>query len=237
MKKLFAIFIILQLVFVGLMFLAPDFVSAAGEDEVASTTEITNPLGFVGVGDPDDLVTRGFQGFAGIISFVAIAFAVFNGFKLTTATNDESREVAKQGLVWSIGGLAVALLSFTLVSGALNILGFDAGKITVGGDVLNNPITVAPGDAPFDTEARASRDFIQVLFAVMRNFLALIGSVTVALLVYNGIQYINSAGNEEKIEKVKTNLKWALIGFVVTVAAFIIISMVRIRLLGLDQLV
>ena len=118
MKKFIILLILLELILLAIFAIAPDF--AVAQEPV----NIPNPLGPFNVNTPGELVVKAFQGFAAIIVAVAIAFTVFSGFKLIIASNEESIQSAKESLKWSVGGFVVALLSFTIISGTANFLGF-----------------------------------------------------------------------------------------------------------------
>lgn len=183
---------------------------------------LPNPLGFLGVNSPAELVARVFQGFAGIIGVVAIAFTVFSGFRLVIATNEESISTAKTSLSWSVGGFIIALLSFTIISGVADLIGFEPGQVGVGTDTLRSPLL-----GPTEPD-----DFLAVLNFLMINVLGLIGFATILMIIYYGYRYITSAGNEEVIEQAKSGLKWAIIGLVITLLSFTIITVIRQNLLA-----
>ncbi len=186
---------------------------------LAQTVDIFNPLAWLGVKTPGELVVVAFAGFASILAFVAIAWTVFSGVKMILATNEESIESAKKSLTWSVGGFIVGLLSFTLIAGAAKLLGFDPNQVGLGKDTLETPIFT--GNLP------ESRNFIPVMYFVMKNFLGIVGFASILMIIYYGYKYITSAGNEEAVEKAKVGLKWTIAGFIVTVLAFTIINVVR----------
>lgn len=186
----------------------------------AATVELVNPLKFPGmeIKSPGELVVYAFAGFAGLIAAVAIAFTVFNGFKLTIASTEEAIKKAQESLKWSVGGFAVALLAFTIISGTAQFLGFKPSQ--VGQDELVNPIAIPAGEA-------ASRDFMAVINNLMVNFLGIVGFATILMIIYYGYRYLTSAGNEQALEQAKAGLKWSVGGFAVTILAYTIISAIR----------
>lgn len=62
-----------------------------------------------------------------------------------------------------------------------------------------------PGSTPEETLTNL---FINIIF----YFLSFAGILAVFAVVYSGYMYISSFGNEEKTEKAKKNLVWAIIG-------------------------
>lgn len=189
---------------------------------IQRTEDLQNPLqlGNFNFDEPGQIVQKVLVGFAGVIGVIAIAFVVFNAFKLIIATNEESRNEAKQGLTWSVGGFVVALLSFTLVAGAANFLGFDPSRVPTT-DTLVNPIKGPSGSGA------AGSSFFDVLGNLMVNFLGLVGFATTLLIIYYGYRYMTSAGNEEAVESAKVGLRWSVIGFIIALLAFTIITALR----------
>ncbi len=56
-------------------------------------------------------------------------------------------------------------------------------------------------------------------------------SLVIIFIIYSGIQWITSGGDEKKIEKAKARLTYSIIGLIVIAGAFFIVSTV-ITLLG-----
>ncbi len=187
----------------------------------ADQTCIPNPLAFININSPGDLILKVLMAFSSIMGAVAIAFTVFNGFKLVIAGSaspgkDEKINEAKAGLTWSVGGFILAILSFTIISGVAKLLGFEPSKVPTT-NLLESPI-YGPTDP---------RSFISVMNYVMINFLGLLGFATTLTIIYYGYRYITAAGNEEAVKKARDGLKWAIIGLVVTLLAFTIITIIR----------
>ncbi len=202
------------------LLLIPTLVLAQAECPAGQTC-IPNPLGFIKINSPGDLILAVLGGFSAIMGAVAIAFTVFNGFKLVIAGSaspgkDEKINEAKAGLTWAVGGFIVAILSFTIISGVAKLLGFEPSLVPTT-NILESPL--AGPSAP--------REFISVMNYVMINFLGLLGFATTLTIIYYGYRYITSAGNEEAVTKAKEGLKWAIIGLVVTLLAFTIITIIR----------
>lgn len=204
----------------GLLFLLIAPVYAV--DCPAGSTCIDDPFNKLNITSPGGVVTKAFQGFAAVIASLAIAFTVFSGFKLVIASNEESIKSAKASLTWAVGGFIIALLAFTLVAGTAKFLGFDPGRI--GENSIVNPINI--GD-PIN-----SGNFVSVVNFVMINFLGLLGLATILMIIYYGYKYLTAAGNDEAITSAKSGLKWAVLGFVVSLLAYTIIAGVRQYLLA-----
>lgn len=214
MKKYIFLVIFIELILVGAFLLSPGLSAA----QSGGTVDLFNPLGVKGVNTPGELVFKSFQGFIAIIGLVAIAFTVFNGFKLMVAGTEEAVQTAREGLTWSVGGFAAALLSFSLIAATEKFLGFDINRVGLGSDTLGTPIFF--GGKPQD-------DFLAVLGFVMVNFLGLVGFASTLMMIYYGYRYVTSAGNEEAVEKAKVGLKWTVAGLIITLLAFTIINSVQ----------
>jgi len=67
---------------------------------------------------------------------------------------------------------------------------------------------------------------------VISGALALVGTIFLILTVYAGILWMLAQGNEEKVNKAKDIITAAIIGLVITMAAYAITSFVTTRLGG-----
>ena len=219
-KRTSLIFVSLFLAIIVLIWIAPAAADTDCNPPSPGTTCLVNPLKFLGINSPEELVVSQTRNVMSIIGLLAIAFTVFNGFRLVVAMDEESIKSAKESLTWSVGGFVVAILSFTMISGVAQILGFQPSA--VGQDTLKNPINIG-------SYAR-SGDFVAVVNAVMVNFLGLIGFATTAMIIYYGYIYITSAGNEESIQKAKDGLKWSILGFTITLLSYTIINSIHLYL-------
>ena len=72
-----------------------------------------------------------------------------------------------------------------------------------------------------------------LIISVTKNFVLLIGIVSVGFIVLGGGQLVISAGNTEAVEKGKKTITWAIIGLVVALLAFSIVAIVQ-DLLGVQ---
>lgn len=77
----------------------------------------------------------------------------------------------------------------------------------------------------------ASTDPRIVIARVIRAVLGFLGIIAVGLIIYGGWIYMTSEGNEEKIERAKNILKNAVIGLIIILSAFGIVSFILGRLL------
>jgi len=67
---------------------------------------------------------------------------------------------------------------------------------------------------------------------IIASALALVGTIFLILTVYAGILWMTASGSEEKVTKAKNIITAAIIGLVITMAAYAITSFVTNRLSG-----
>ncbi|PIR96864.1 MAG: hypothetical protein COT91_04345 [Candidatus Doudnabacteria bacterium CG10_big_fil_rev_8_21_14_0_10_41_10] len=68
--------------------------------------------------------------------------------------------------------------------------------------------------------------FSEIFTAILKALLSLAFIVAIIFVVLAGYSMVVSRGNEEKVTKAKQSLLWAVIGMIVIVASWIIISIV-----------
>lgn len=222
-KKFLYILFDLTLFLLVVFILTPSFAKAQN-DCPANQVCLTNPLGRLGINEPIGVVKNVIIGFSSIMGVTAIAFTVFNGFKLVIATTEEGIKAARSGITWSVGGFILSLLAFTVISGVAGFLGFPGSPGV--SNTLVNPI-VLPGETPTEVARTGGSDYVAVLRYIMLNFLGLVGFVTTGMIIYYGYRYLTSAGNEEAITAAKTGLRWSITGLIIILLAYTIITSVR----------
>ncbi len=73
---------------------------------------------------------------------------------------------------------------------------------------------------------RQDTDINETIAVILQWALGFAGAVAVAFLVYGGFRYTTSAGNETLREQAKTIILYAILGLVIIIVAFVIISTV-----------
>ena len=95
---------------------------------------------------------------------------------------------------------------------------------------INGTPIEAPGGVP--TGGIETGGTGQKIISLGFNLLFVAGVIiTIALVIYSGIQWTLSGGDKEKIASARARLTYAIIGFVIIVTAFAIIKIV-LSLLG-----
>lgn len=74
------------------------------------------------------------------------------------------------------------------------------------------------GDAPAEVKINAIFDF------AINLVLYTSGSVAVFFLVYGGIRYITSFGNQERMDAAKKTIKFAIIGLIAVILSFAVVT-------------
>ena len=112
-------------------------------------------------------------------------------------------------------GLAVLTLSFSL---SVLLAGSVAASSKTYSSKLDNPIK--------------ADNLGELIGTITGAFMGAIGAFAVAAIVYGGIIYISSAGNEENVKKGKSIVTYAVIGLGLALLSYVIISFVIETLLG-----
>lgn len=71
-----------------------------------------------------------------------------------------------------------------------------------------------------------------IMFIISNILLPLVGIISVLFLIIGGFQYVTSRGNEEQAETAKKTLANAIIGLIVVVLSYIIVTIVINALKG-----
>lgn len=116
--------------------------------------------------------------------------------------------------------LKQVLLVFTLMVGAITVLsvipGASAGGILGPGD---NPEVIG-GATGGETSLRG------LVLTIVNYFLGFLGLLAVIMIIYGGVSYVTSAGNDEAVGKAKKVIMYALIGIIVILLSFVLVRAV-----------
>ncbi|MBT4384425.1 hypothetical protein HOD30_01610 [Candidatus Peregrinibacteria bacterium] len=122
-------------------------------------------------------------------------------------------------LFWLVAGEAFAAVQLDDNLRPGNIPGIDV-------------ITDAPDDA--NPETAATKTLILFVGRIASRVLIWAGVVTVAFLMVAGSNYILAFGKDERIEKGKRGIFWALVGFFVILFSYAIVQAIIQVVLSLD---
>lgn len=85
---------------------------------------------------------------------------------------------------------------------------------------------IRPGDNPV-AEATGGQGNIRPLILTMLRFgLGFLGLIAVIMIIYGGILYVTSAGNEENATKGKKILMYSIVGIVIIFISFALVNTV-----------
>ncbi|NQV00464.1 MAG: hypothetical protein HQ538_07025 [Parcubacteria group bacterium] len=76
-------------------------------------------------------------------------------------------------------------------------------------------LELVPSELPRD-------DIAEIIIRIVRYVVGLVGIILFVMLVYGGVMYMTSAGNEEQIGKAKKVLTYAIIGIIIVAFSFLI---------------
>ncbi|HAU39772.1 MAG: hypothetical protein UV80_C0002G0184 [Candidatus Peregrinibacteria bacterium GW2011_GWF2_43_17] len=136
--------------------------------------------------------------FIGVVAVLAIAY---DGMRMIISSHDEEEvRGAKNHIFWSLIGLVMIGLSELIVK-----------------DIIF-PFTPEEGVQLGVTEGK-------MLFANITNFIAgIIGFISVSMIIYAGYLYVTAGVNEQNTENAKKIIFGAVIGIILTGAAFAVTS-------------
>ncbi|MBU1018899.1 MAG: pilin [Patescibacteria group bacterium] len=125
-------------------------------------------------------------------------------------TSSFSRELIKDSLLFG-GMLAILLVLWHFVG----VPGASAALI----DASDNPENISAatgGEGSFRTLARVIINF----------FLYFLGFIATAMIIYGGVLYVTSGGQDEQTGKAKKILIYAIVGIVIILLSFAIVNTV-----------
>lgn len=168
----------------------------------ADTIEFINPLKFETV---EQVLTSLLNALQGIIVALAIVFIVIGAVLYITSAGDEDRiKTAKKAITASIIGLAIGIAAPTFLKEIYTILGAK--------------------DIPSDISG--ATPIATIVLNVLNFLLAIVGTLTLIMLIVGAIMYLTAAGDEDRIDKGKKLIKYAIIGIVVALAALVIVKQI-----------
>lgn len=115
--------------------------------------------------------------------------------------------------------LKQALMVFALMVGTLSLFTLVAHAAS---NILNptdniGAVSNATGGA---TSLRA------LVLTIVDYFLGFLGLLAVIMVIYGGVTYVSSAGNDEAVGKAKKIIMYALIGIVIILLSFVVVQAV-----------
>lgn len=170
-----------------------------------STTTFPNPIPFTTL---PQLLGSIMSNLMGIIAIVAVIFIVIGGIMyLVSGGNEAAITRAKKTIAGAVIGLAIALAAPTFLKEIYNILGKDSSVIT-------------------------GLTFYQIAANVLNFLLSILGIIAIISLIVGGGMYLTAYGDEDRIQKGKNIITYAIIGIIIALAALVIVRQVSVILAG-----
>ncbi len=154
--------------------------------------------------------------FAGILAF---GFLIFGGFKYMVSRGDpKALDSAKSAIAGAIKGLLIILLSYLILLIIQAVLKIRIAQIpnTASADVnlgqaLNTPVN----------------SFGELMSSLILVVLPLAGIIFFFLLLWGGIKYMLSRGDDKAVSSARGIITSALVGLLIIVGSFLIIKIVE----------
>lgn len=135
-----------------------------------------------------------------LIALLSTLFIIVGGFRyITSAGDDQKTAKAKQTIFAALAGLLIALIAGRLIDVIVGIT-LQAGA---------NPLPIG-----------------NVIFNIIAFILAFTAIIAVAAFVYGGFTYLTSGGGDEKIQRGKRTIIYAVVGIIVIMISAVIVNIV-----------
>ena len=114
-----------------------------------------------------------------------------------------------------------AILFLANASSALAADGTDETQLTkpLGGEVL-------PGGNLYQSDIKSSAIFSKIIPFVIKYLVGLAAALAVIALMIGGYQYLTAYGDTSKHQKATKTLTWAIIGLVLSIMAYGIVTLI-----------
>lgn len=117
-----------------------------------------------------------------------------------------------------VSGIVVVIsMFFVLNAGAANV-GIDVGNVAR----ADSGTTTVRIDNPLETD-----DFTMLITNFLQWLLGIAGGVALLMLIYGGITYITSIGDQQKMESGKRIITWTIFGLIIILVSFSILQEVE----------
>jgi len=197
---------------------------------------IATPGGLANDATPSEVLARVIRWMLTMVALLAMVAIVWGGMMyILSLGNDQKVETAKKIILYAIIGLIVVIISLVIITTVQTFLigsifepaipiahaQEEFGGLNTGIDIIESDIATADsGIAPGDT------DFFDVLDKIIVWLLGFIAVVAVAVVIWAGFMYILALGDQDKAQKAKRILLYAVVGLILVGSSFLIIQTV-----------
>lgn len=178
-----------------------------------------------------------------LVALLAMLALVWGGIMYIISLGDESRVgTAKKIILYAIIGIIIVLLSYVIISTVQSFLadpakealylpgipvthaaGFTDGLTKLKSDIVDKEGSGLPGG---DTS------FLGIVRGVILYLLSFVSLIALAALIWGGIMYILSIGDEQRAAHAKRIILYAVIGIIIVLVSFTILTLVRTAITG-----
>lgn len=95
-------------------------------------------------------------------------------------------------------------------------------------NAILSPLSALAAAVPFtlNEPANVPNNLNTVIGSIVSGVVALMALVAVLFLVFGGVQYLTSSGEDEKVEKAKNTMTYALLGLVIAAVSYATIKLI-----------
>ncbi len=215
LKKQKKIFLICAVLFLGIIFSQHVFVASA------MNIVVQNPAKAQTIQEIIDNILD----FMTIIAIpVSVIFLINAGLKLFMAQGNEQKiGSAKKTILWTIVGITI-IVGMRVISATITEFfktkGWSLIKKAYASNVPNIPVWPIQNLTPYQYPS----DFIN---AIASFLLMMAMPLSVAAVIWTGIQFLLARGNETKITNAKKTFRWTVIGLALVIGAYAIVATIR----------
>ena len=85
---------------------------------------------------------------------------------------------------------------------------------------------ISPNDSPqaIQSATGSQGSFREIVRTIVQFFLTFLGLIAVVMIIYGGFLYVTSAGKEESIGTAKKNIMYAVIGIIVILISYAVVT-------------
>jgi len=176
-----------------------------------------------------------------MVALLAMVALIWGGIMYILSLGDESRATtAKKIILYAIVGLVVVIVSFVIITTVQRFLtasadGFILPGVNTAHAQFSTGIDKIEKEVAKDGSGIAGRDtsIIFIIQDIALYMLALVSVIALIAIIWGGVMYILSVGDESRAEKAKRIILYAIIGIIIALSAFTIIALVREAITGL----
>jgi len=185
----------------------------------------------------DTLIMNIVSKLIGWTAALAVVFLIIGGYQyLTAASNEEQVKKAHKTIIWSLAGVLISLLAFSIIQivtninfGSANLLRADMSESI--GQIVPSSEWAKESEDLTTIESLPTGDFRNNFLPIVTRFLIYgMGIVSFMVFFLSGSWLVLGWGEEDSIKKAKSIIVWGVAGLVITAASYTLVK----GLLGID---